>query len=78
MTEAQIRLGIPNIIDNAESLYSDACFLQENGRMERAYTLFQLFIEEIGKALMLVGAILFDDIENNEPQERIKSIFKSH
>jgi AbiV family abortive infection protein len=78
MTENQIKLGIPKIIDNAESLYSDACILDKNGRKERAYTLFQLSLEEIGKALMLVGILMFEDIENDEVQNKIKNNFKNH
>jgi len=78
MTETQILLGVPKIIENAESLYSDALFLYENSRGERAYALFQLSIEEIGKALMMVGSLLFDNIENIEVKNRIINSFKNH
>lgn len=78
MTENQIREGIPKIIMNAESLYSDAELLRSNGRNERAYTLYQLSIEEIGKALMLTGALMFDDLEDKRIQQKIKGSFKDH
>lgn len=45
--------GINKCILNAESLIRDAFILKENKSIERAYTLFQLSIEETGKASML-------------------------
>ena len=45
--------GITKCIANAESLIQDAHILKENKKIERAYTLFQLSLEEIGKASMV-------------------------
>jgi len=78
MNETQIIDGIPKIIRNAESLYSDAELLRNNGRKERAYTLYQLSIEEIGKAFMFVGALMFDDLTDKNIQRELKRNFKDH
>ena len=78
MLESQVLTGIPKIIDNAEALLADAVLLYENQRYERAYSLFQLSIEEIAKAFSLLGIILFDDITSIEVQKKLKSSFSDH
>ena len=78
MNEKQIVEGIPKIIDNAEAIYADADLLRENGRFERAYSLFQLSIEEIAKAFMLSGTLIFEDLSSNEVQARLKKDLKDH
>ncbi|MEX1013578.1 MAG: AbiV family abortive infection protein [Candidatus Paceibacterota bacterium] len=57
--EEEIIRGLPKIIDNSKSLLSDANFLCENNRKERAYSIFQLATEEIAKAFYLVGGVIF-------------------
>lgn len=77
MTEEEILIGLPIIIRNAELLFDDADLLEKSDRTARAYSLFQLSLEEIAKAFMLLGALLFEDISDNDVQKRLgKEILK--
>lgn len=58
LNEDQLISGIKKTIENAKSLLDDASFLYKNRRYARAYTLFQLSIEEAGKCLILYNSIL--------------------
>ena len=58
LTDNQIVNGIKKTIENAKSLLEDASFLFQNGRNSRAYTLYQLSIEEAGKSLILYNSLL--------------------
>ena len=78
MTEKEILLGLPKITKNAKLLYDDAEFLEKNKRLERAYSLFQLSMEEIAKAYILLGAILFEDISKQTVQKRLNSEIHRH
>lgn len=78
MTDNQIKNGIPKIIENAVSLFSDATLLEENQRIERAYTLYQLSIEEIGKAFMLIGSLIFENVNDSGIQKKLKEDIKNH
>lgn len=71
MTVDQIKIGIPKIVENAEELYKDADILLSNNRIERAYSLFQLSIEEIAKAFILSNALIFEDISSKEVSAKL-------
>lgn len=78
--ESVILKGIPKIINNAESLFNDAELLCLNNRNERAYSLYQLSIEEIAKAFFLFGEILFNNEISNEKWKKtiLDHKYKSH
>lgn len=78
MQENQILIGIPKIIDNSKALLDDADLLYENKRFERAYSLYQLSIEEIAKAILLLTTILFEDLSSKEVLKRLKVGMKDH
>jgi len=78
MSEKVILMGLPIIIKNANLLYKDALLLEKNNRIGRAYSLFQLSLEEIAKAFMLLGAILFEDISDNDVQKKLKKEIRNH
>lgn len=78
MTEDQIIDGIPKIVDNAESLYSDAELLESNNRIPRAYSLYQLSIEEIAKAFILLGAAIFEDLNDPNTQKTLNKTILHH
>lgn len=78
MTATQIKIGIPKIVSNAVSLYSDATLLATNNRIERAYTLYQLSIEELGKAFILLGYLLFENTDEKETQKQLRKDLKNH
>ena len=58
LNEQKLISGLTKTIENAASLFNDATLLTENERYARAYTLFQLSIEEAGKSLILYNCIL--------------------
>lgn len=78
MTEKEVLLGLPKITKNAKLLYEDAEFLEKIKRLERAYSLFQLSMEEIAKAFILLRAILFEDISDQTVQKRLNSEIHRH
>jgi len=78
MTEEKILQGLPKIIENAQALLSDADFLFDNQRFERAYSIYQLSIEEIAKAFHLINVIIFDDLLLADVQNSIRKVFKDH
>jgi len=78
MTEKEVLLGLPKITKNAKLLYEDAEFLEKIKRLERAYSLFQLSLEEIAKAFILLRAILFEDISDQTVQKRLNSEIHRH
>jgi AbiV family abortive infection protein len=56
MSVQEIEVSRPKLLSNAESLYSEAVLLVENGHYARAYTLAHLCGEELAKIPMLVCA----------------------
>ena len=78
MTEEQIVIGVPKIVDNANSLLKDADLLYNEKRYERAFSIYQLSIEEIAKAFFLINVVLFDELSKPEIQTRIKKEIKNH
>ena len=54
----EIILGITLCTKNAKELFNEGCLLFDNGCVERAFTLFQLSIEEIGKSKILYSLLL--------------------
>jgi AbiV family abortive infection protein len=70
--------GIRKCLVNAESLIKDAFILKENNSIERAYTLFQLSIEELGKASMVYFFATSQDSEKLGNLKIFKKDFHSH
>ena len=64
-------------LQNAESLISDADLLREGKRHQRAYTLYQLSIEEVGKALSSVYLLISIDRTPKDIKE-YKEGFRLH
>lgn len=58
MNEDTLFNGYKLILDNAQKLQKEAALLKENGFIERAYTLYQLSIEEVGKSLIIYKSLL--------------------
>ena len=63
---------------NAGQLIEDALILKENQRYARAYTLFQLATEEIGKSLLTINFLLFKDYTNKKSQQEFLKEFRDH
>lgn len=69
ITDETLQLVVVKSLENAQSLIADANLLREHKRFQRAYTLYQLATEEVGKSIASVlllttpGGASEDDIE---------------
>lgn len=80
-----MKLNKENIIEvtrkslsNAEELINDALLLEQNQRYARAYTLYQLSIEEIGKALISFYLLIQGGLNDEKNVKKFKKDFLSH
>lgn len=76
--EKELLIAVSKSISNSEDLISDADLLLDNNRWARAYTLFQLAIEEAGKAMDIYGSLLLGTFKDSEGQKMLTGNFKSH
>jgi AbiV family abortive infection protein len=76
--ESELLIAVSKSISNSEDLISDADLLQDNNRLARAYTLYQLALEEAGKAMDIYCSLLFGTFKDNGGQKILKENFKSH
>jgi AbiV family abortive infection protein len=76
--ESELLIAVSKSISNSEDLISDADLLLDNNRLARAYTLYQLALEEAGKAMDIYRSLLFGTFKDNEGQKILKGNFKSH
>jgi AbiV family abortive infection protein len=70
--------GIRKCIINAKSLIDDALLLKEHGRFARAYTLFQLSIEELGKSSILYFFATLQDVDKETNLKKFRKEFLNH
>lgn len=78
LTDTNLISGINKCLLNAEDLIKDATLLKENARIARAYTLFQLANEEIGKSLLLYFFASLPDANKPEKFNEFKKEFINH
>jgi len=77
INESELLIAIEKSIINSEELISDADLLYQNNRLPRAYALYQLAMEEAGKAMDIFGNIVLGLIDNKGPKKLNKD-FKDH
>ena len=58
MTDVELERGYKLTYENATNLIKEADLLFQNNYLPRAYTLYQLAIEEIGKCTIIYRAII--------------------
>jgi AbiV family abortive infection protein len=75
LKKEDLLVTIEKSLINAHELFKDAKILKENQRWERAYTCFQLCIEEIGKAALTYQFLLDDDLSKSR---RFLKDFRDH
>lgn len=75
--EAFLKITAQKAIENAKSLIDDAELLKANGRLSRAYTLYQLSIEEVGKAIFSF-ILLIPEFNTQETIREYIAEFFSH
>lgn len=76
--DSELITGVKKCIANAESLVRDANILKGHKSNERAYTLFQLAIEEIGKASLVFHYATSSDNEKLSQLNNFKKEFLNH
>jgi AbiV family abortive infection protein len=69
---------IKKSIDNSSQLIVEANLLREHKKYARAYTLYQLSIEEVGKAILTFGFLLNNDFEDPSMQKVFLKDFRDH
>ncbi len=78
MNQQEYIFGIEKTLINAKDLFEDAEILFKKNRFSRAYTLYQLSIEEIGKATLIFNFLLHKDIFDIDEQKKIIREFINH
>jgi len=77
-TEKELLIAVSKSISNSEDLIFDADLLLDNNRLARAYTLYQLAIEEAGKAMDIYSSLLFGTYKDSKGQKILRENFKDH
>lgn len=78
MNQKEYIIGIEKTLINAKDLFEDAEILFQKNHYSRAYTLYQLSIEEIGKATLIFNFLLHKDIFDIDEQKKINREFTNH
>lgn len=78
ITKENLKIAMQKCIVNAGNLIDDANLLYANGRAARAYTLYQLAMEEVGKAMMRFYFLLSKDLNNEKDRKLFTKDFLSH
>jgi len=69
---------VSKAVVNAGQLVDEAKILKEHQKFARAFTLYQLSIEEIGKASMAFSFLLFGNLGDDEEQKLFSKEFRDH
>ena len=78
LEESDMLVAIDKSMTNAEELIADAELLAAHGRVPRTYTLYQLAIEEIGKALRIYSSIVLGLLKTSKQQKQFREDFINH
>jgi len=78
ISDNEIKKGVLLTVKNAESLIDDGKLLYTNKRFPRAFTLFQLASEELGKALLFFDILLNRKLQREINYEMISLEIKDH
>lgn len=78
MTDDKLIDGITKSLENANSLFEEAIILEKHAKVERAYLLFQICIEETGKANALHHLLLTEEFKDKAMLTKFLKDFKDH
>ncbi|MFA7444395.1 MAG: AbiV family abortive infection protein [Flavobacteriaceae bacterium] len=78
MDRKEYLLGIEKSLENAKDLFDDAEILFEHKRFPRAYTLYHLSIEELGKSSLIFHFILYGKSQEIKYYNQIKKKLSNH
>jgi AbiV family abortive infection protein len=78
LEERDLLVAIDKSMMNAEDLLADAGLLATNDRLPRAYTLYQLAMEEIGKAMRIYGSIVLGLLKTAKQKQQFRDDFTNH
>ena len=77
ITEELLKEVAKKSVQNAKSLIEDAELLKQNNRFQRAYTLYQLAMEEVGKSVIsFVLLVSPDGLSKENKKMYIKEFFE--
>jgi AbiV family abortive infection protein len=78
MTDEILIDGIEKALDNANSLHEEASILEKHKKHERAYLLYHICIEEIGKAHLLFYLLLDEEYKDDKKLKKFLKDFRDH
>lgn len=70
--------AVTKSLKNAEQLFEEGQLLKVNQRLARAYTLFQLALEEVGKATLAFSLLFRGTFNDKEEKKLFEDGFRSH
>lgn len=78
LTKEELLDGAKKSLENAKELIEEGNLLFDKGKYARAFTLFQLSIEEVGKSSLIFESILFDRYKSAGQQKVLLDQLRSH
>lgn len=78
LTEEILIEAAAKSLENANELIGEAEILKNHERTSRAYGLFQLSIEEVGKSIYCYLLLVQNNFNNKNEEKKFKTFFKSH
>jgi AbiV family abortive infection protein len=79
MTKKQLVLFTTKSLQNAQELIEDGLVLFKEERIPRAYTMFQLGLEETGKSVACLNYLIFADLKDMKGMQEFKRfLFRDH
>lgn len=77
LTRNTLEKAVLNALNNAKELFEEAVILEENKKYARAYTLFHLSIEEVGKVFIIFKYLLGNDYSDDQ-MKKFDIEFRQH
>ena len=78
LPETELKIGIEKSLSNAKELIEEGDFLFKENRYSRAYCLYQLATEEIGKSRLLFALIMNRQLGEDIDYKQINKEFTHH
>jgi AbiV family abortive infection protein len=78
VTDKELEVGIEKSLKNAKELIEEGDILFKENRVSRAYCLYQLAVEEVGKSRLLFGLIMNRKLGENIDYKVVNREFSHH
>ena len=78
INEETCKLAVVKSLENSQELFNDAELLFQNRRRNRAYALYVLAMEEIGKCDVCISILCLRLFHDKEALKKLQFVFKYH